>query len=49
MEEKGKDKDLIKDRMSGGTEVDEEHMFTYGDDPEEGGWEGRRAGGRSAS
>lgn len=24
--------------MSGKTEVDEEHMFSYGDDPEEGGW-----------
>lgn len=46
LEETGRDKDLIKDRMSGGTEVDEEHMFTYGDDPEEG---GRAAGGRAAS
>lgn len=24
--------------MSGKTEVDEEHMFSYGDDPEEEGW-----------
>lgn len=24
--------------MSGKTEVDEEHMFSYGDEPEEGGW-----------
>lgn len=30
------DKNLIKDTMSRKT-VDEEHMFTYGDDPEGGG------------
>lgn len=35
---KSNDENLIKDTMSGKTEVDEEHMFSYGDDPEEGGW-----------
>lgn len=26
--------------MSRKTDVDQKHMFTYGDDPEEGGWAG---------